>query len=79
MAKQSQVAKVWNYMVNNGSVSGLEAMQHLHVYRLSDVIFKMRNMGVEIITERVEFTDADGEKNNYGRYFISPNNKVIPA
>lgn len=78
MGKESKTIKVFKYMKKFGSISGKEAMSVLHLYRLSDAIFKLRNMGVEIVTEMVEF-EYNGEKTRYARYFISPSNTFDPT
>jgi len=57
------------YMQVYGSITPLEAMNELGIYRLSDVIFKLRDR-YEIKTERVTTLNRYEEKISYGKYVL---------
>lgn len=63
-----QAKAIYNHLRTRGSISPIEAL-HVHgVYRLSDVIHKLRKRGFPIKTEMRE--DAVGK--TYGRYHLVP-------
>lgn len=47
----TQRTKVLTYLKKHKTITPREALMDLNVYRLSDVIFKLRNEGVPIETE----------------------------
>lgn len=58
----TQQERVLEYIAEHGSISQREAMDDLHVGRLSDVILKLRRKGFKIKTVDV------GGINEYGKY-----------
>jgi len=48
----NQEQRLLDYLKTNFKVSPMDAWIELGIYRLSDVVFKLRNKGYEIETER---------------------------
>lgn len=63
---QIQVKEVGEFLLNRGSITPLQAWVELGVYRLSDCIFKLRKVGVDVETVMVK---ADNGK-RYARYVL---------
>ena len=69
MIKNTQMARVLQYMRENGSITRLEAMKYLGVANLTAVIAVLRNdMGYNIITYNIHGENRYGEKITYARY-----------
>jgi hypothetical protein len=64
MSKHSEIRQ---HLQAGHSLTGLEAMELYHVYRLSSVINRLRNEGLEIETTMI--TASDG-KTIYAKYWI---------
>lgn len=62
-----QQKKVLSHLMKVGSISPREALLDHGIYRLSDVVLKLRRKGYNIKTELL-VNPIDGHK--YGRYFI---------
>lgn len=62
--------KVLNHLKTNKTITSIEAIDNYGATRLSDIIFKLRKSGYNIITERVQFTDRYGVKSYYGKYIL---------
>lgn len=61
--------RVIKYIEEHGSISPMEAENHLHNHRLASTIEKLRHAkGYDIVTIRVPITNAYGEPTWYGRY-----------
>ena len=58
---------VLEHMREHGSITGAEAWKNFHLYRLSSVIYRLRNEGHEIDTLMVE--DESGVK--YAKYILT--------
>jgi len=61
----SRHAKILNYLKTHGTITGAQAWKMFHVYRLSSVIYRLRNKGYEIETEMIEDPNGMGK---YARY-----------
>ena len=48
----NQETRLLHYLESNKKISPMEAWTELGIYRLSDVVFKLRNKNYEIETER---------------------------
>jgi len=64
----TQKAQVKAWLENGNSITPIEALQLWGCFRLAAVINRLRNDGMDIVTERVN----DGEK-SYAKYYL--NNK----
>jgi hypothetical protein len=63
----TQTDRVLAYMVNHGSITALQAEQHLRCHRLAARIADLRKAGVDIESERVT---QDGS--SFARYRLVP-------
>lgn len=63
--KESQVKKIHNHLLLGKKISAIEALNRFGCFRLSDVIFRLRNKGVNIKTEMVEINNK-----KVGIYFL---------
>ncbi len=66
----TQEIKILNYIRTNGSISQLEASDHLRITRLSARVFDMKAKGIPIEGSIVENVNRDGSVTRYKRYFI---------
>lgn len=69
MQQDSQKYKVLKHMLTKGGITSMEAFSKYHITRLSAVIFKLREMGVDIETEMVT-KKKKGETLHYGVYKV---------
>jgi len=46
----NQCKRLLKHLEANGSITPLEALAELSIYRLSDTVFKLRNLGYDIKT-----------------------------
>lgn len=60
--KKSQEQKVLQYIKQRGSITTLDAVMDLGVHRLSARIYDLRQMGHNIVSEKVEVKNRFGEK-----------------
>ena len=67
----SQEQRVLKYMKDFGSITGAEAFLDLGVYRLSAVIYNLRDKGYKIESEKEEGKNRYGEKTRYSRYRLN--------
>lgn len=58
------------HLMEKGSITSWEAIQEYGATRLSAIIFNLRNRGMDIRTERVDFTDRFGSKAYYAKYVL---------
>ena len=56
------------YIINNGSITGQDAIQHLHTTELRSRISEIRRAGFPIVSEYETAKRADGEAVRYKRY-----------
>lgn len=68
MKKPSQRNLVLRYIKDFGSITPLEAMRDLGVYRLSAVVFNLRVEGFDITTDMVDVPNRYGGKSRVARY-----------
>lgn len=62
------------HLQENGSITSWEAIKEYGATRLSAIIYNLRyKYGMEIDTEKVEFTDRFGSKASYGKYILKNN------
>jgi len=64
----TQRTKVLMHLKKHHTITPREALMDLNVYRLSDVIFKLRNQGVPIVTNMRENPETGAQ---YGVYSLA--------
>lgn len=68
--KQTQEEKVLDYIKTNGQITTLDAFNELGITRLSDKVFKLRNLGIEIKTTRKTVKNRYGSKVSIAIYTL---------
>lgn len=68
--KKSKGKLVREHLEKYGSITSLEAIELYSATRLADIIYKLRNHGMEIDTIDMPFTDRFGTKSHYGKYVL---------
>ena len=66
---ETQKTRIWNYLVEEGSITPMDAMREFGAMRLAAVIFELRKEHV-IITEFETAKNRYGEPVTYARYFL---------
>lgn len=66
----TKTEKVRLHLIEKGSITSWEAIKLYSVTRLSDIIFRLRNKGMNIISEKINFTDRFGDKSYYANYVL---------
>ncbi len=66
----NQEQRLLDYLKTNFKVSPMDAWIELGIYRLSDVVFKLRNKGYEIETERKSVMNRFDEPCNFAEYVL---------
>jgi hypothetical protein len=70
-AKLNHEERVLKYMQENkDGITPLSAWRDLGVYRLSDCIWKLRNSGHTIITDKMTARNRFDEKCSFARYYM---------
>ena len=64
----NQEKRLLDYLKVNEKISPMEAWTELGIYRLSDVVFKLRNKDFEIETERKSVMNRFDEPCNFAEY-----------
>lgn len=66
-----QQQRVLNFLKKNGSINPLQSLMELSVYRLSDVIFKLRtDHNIKIKTKMTTSLNRYKEKCTYATYVL---------
>lgn len=63
--------RVFDYIVDFGSITTLQACMDLGETRLSARIFELRKKGVNIGADFIEVSNRYGEKRHVKKYFIA--------
>jgi len=63
-----QELRLLEYLENNRSINPIMSWQALGIYRLSDVVFKLRNRGYDIETKRKTVMNKWQEKTSFAEY-----------
>lgn len=66
----TKTEKVRLHLIEKGSITSWEAIKLYSVTRLSDIIYRLRNKGMNIISEKINFTDRFGDKSYYANYVL---------
>ena len=64
----NQEKRLLDYLKANNKISPMEAWTELGIYRLSDVVFKLRNKNYEIETERKSVLNRFDEPCSFAQY-----------
>ena len=70
MREAKQQKKVLAYLRSHEFLTGATALEELRVYRLSEVVRRLRAIGYDIETVRNTEPNADGEVIPYGKYHL---------
>ena len=70
MKERSKTLDVLNHLKVYGSISQREAVEHYNLYRLSSVIYSLKQKGYNITTELATFTSKYGIKSNFAIYHL---------
>lgn len=68
--KTNKTEKVLEHLQTYGCITSLEAIELYGATRLSDIIFRLRNKGLNILTVDMPFVDRFGTKSIYGKYIL---------
>lgn len=68
--EKSKTNDVVMHLIKYGSITPMEAVNKYNLYRLSSVIFELRNRGMIIDTEKVPFVSKYGTKSSYAKYHL---------
>ena len=63
---KSQLVK--EHLLTKGKITSWEAIQEYGATRLSDIIFRLRKSGYNILTNNIAFTDRYGNTGQYAEY-----------
>lgn len=69
----TQNQRLIEYLKLNKSITQLEALTELGIFRLASRINDLKNMGYTISGEMTEVTNRFGEKVRVKRYFLTKN------
>lgn len=64
----TQTDRVWQYMMDFGSITPIEALMDLGVMRLGARIYDLEREGKKIIHEMVAAQNRYGQETHYSRY-----------
>lgn len=70
MKKRSQIERIKNALMNGEKITPLDAWISYGVYRISDVVFRLRKAGYDVQTKMVEVQNQWGETCKVAQYFI---------
>jgi len=68
MNMTNQETRLLHYLESNKKISPMEAWTELGIYRLSDVVFKLRNKNYDIETERKSVLNRFDEPCSFAEY-----------
>lgn len=69
MLKLTQKDMVYSHLIEKGSITPKEALEHFNIYRLAAVVHSLKKEGVDITTELVAPSSQKGMK--YARYHLA--------
>jgi len=72
MNMTNQETRLLEYLKTNYKITPMEAWNELGIYRLSDVVFKLRNKNYEIETERMSVVNRFNEVCSFAEYKLLP-------
>lgn len=68
--KKTKYGEVKKHLETRRSITQIEAIKYYGAYRLSDIIFKLRKAGYNIITVNESRKDRNGNTCTYARYVL---------
>lgn len=68
--KTNKTNEVLKHLQTYGCITSLEAIEKYKATRLSDIIYRLRNRGLNIVTIDIPFVDMYGTKSAYGKYVL---------
>ena len=68
--KTNKTEEVLKHLQTYGCITSLEAIEKYKATRLSDIIYRLRNRGLNIVTLDIPFVDMYGTKSAYGKYVL---------
>lgn len=71
MKTKTYAEDVLQYMLDNGSITSMEAIMGFGCTRLSAVIYLLRQEGYKIVSERVSFKNKHGRYSSFCRYKLT--------
>lgn len=69
--KTTQKTKVLEHLNKHHHITSLQAINLYGATRLSDIIFKLRKEGYDIITEQITTVNRYGNVTNYAKYVVN--------
>lgn len=67
----TKTEKIKLHLIEKGSITSWEAIMEYGATRLSAIIYNLRyKYGMNIRSERVDFTDRFGSKSSYAKYIL---------
>ena len=64
----TQKEAVLEWLKTDGSITSMEAFEHLGITRLSAVVFDLRKLGYAISSEDMTITNRYGKQVHFSRY-----------
>lgn len=77
--RKPQKIRVYEYMKQHGGITSYQAFRDLRITRLSARIYDLRHEDGCLIEQDHIVEKKDGESVVYDKYFISPDNRVVPS
>jgi len=71
MKKMTQKQRVLRHLEEYGNIEPMLALREYGIYRLSDVILKLRDMGYSIETKEIQTKNRFGEPARYAKYILT--------
>ena len=69
--KMNKTKAIRQHLIENGSITSWEAIKEYGATRLSAIIYNLRwKYGMNIISEKVDFTDRYGNKSSFAKYVL---------
>lgn len=66
-----RLQRVFDYMIDVGSITSFDAFKELGETRLSGAIYELKKKGIHIISEDMEVTNRYNEKRIITKYRVS--------
>ena len=71
---KTQKDEVLRYLEENGSITSVQAFSELHITRLSSIIHRLRQKGLQIHSEMVDTTNIYSRRVQYAKYVLNDSN-----
>ena len=71
MKKMTQKQRVLRHLEEYGNIEPMLALREYGIYRLSDVILKLREMGYSIETKEIKTKNRFNEATRYAKYILT--------